>query len=485
MSSPSSNKKVLSYIEAHWKFLAIITFILLFSTILRTYNLGEPVGYYFDEVYHAMTVKLIARGDPRAFEWIHGDSIEPGTYVEWLHPPLAKYFQAIGVLLVGETGLGWRLSNAFFGLAVITLIGVLSWQATKDLRVSTLAMGLGSLETLLLVESRIATNDIFVTFFILLTMCAYFWYLRSPTYQRLLLVGAFSGLALSAKWSGVFILCWVITVELLLLIGAHAKSLQNIQIKVVPLLFGIFSRLIALITLPIFIYIASYWMMFSQGKDFAHFLELHSQIIIYQTTLDASHPYESRPWQWFINSKPVWYLVEYGSGDQRKDIYAVGNPIIFWMGAVAVTSTTIWLVVYVFQHHRKIRIRLQSFRISTKYLHHPIPHISPWLGIGLITLAYWWVWIPWFFSPRIMFFYHYLPAVPLMICVTSAVIVRTYDVSLILQKTQKNLSLIIQASIIGLGALSVVSFVWLLPHALALIIPHWWKESLFLFGLWQ
>ena len=40
--------------------------ILFFSFITRIYQLHIPERYIFDEVYHAVTAKLIAKNDPRA-----------------------------------------------------------------------------------------------------------------------------------------------------------------------------------------------------------------------------------------------------------------------------------------------------------------------------------------------------------------------------------------------------------------------------------
>src|SRR5699024_8548387 len=57
---------------------------------------------YFDEIYHGRTV----------YEFVHKLSVYETT-----HPPLGKDFIALGILIFGMTGFGWR----FFG----TLCGVL------------------------------------------------------------------------------------------------------------------------------------------------------------------------------------------------------------------------------------------------------------------------------------------------------------------------------------------------------------------------
>src|SRR5574340_687517 len=87
----------------------ILILILAFSFFTRIVRLDVPQRYIFDEVYHALTAKLIARGDHRAFEWWNLP-VEPNTAVDWLHPPIAKYTQALAIKLLGENSFAWRLS---------------------------------------------------------------------------------------------------------------------------------------------------------------------------------------------------------------------------------------------------------------------------------------------------------------------------------------------------------------------------------------
>ena len=93
----------------------ILVAILLFAFVTRLYRIHVPDHYIFDEVYHAVTAKLIAANDPRAFEWWHG-AIEPNTAVDWLHPPLAKYTQAFFIKILGSSSFSWRISSVLFGV---------------------------------------------------------------------------------------------------------------------------------------------------------------------------------------------------------------------------------------------------------------------------------------------------------------------------------------------------------------------------------
>lgn len=92
----------------------VLLFILAFAYLTRMYQLNIPERYMFDEVYHAVTSKLIAQNDPRAFEWWNPPP-EPDTAVDWLHPPIAKYTQAFFILIFGDNSFGWRYSSVLFG----------------------------------------------------------------------------------------------------------------------------------------------------------------------------------------------------------------------------------------------------------------------------------------------------------------------------------------------------------------------------------
>jgi dolichyl-phosphate-mannose-protein mannosyltransferase len=445
-------------------YLIFLGCILVFSLCARLYRLSEPKTYVFDEVYHAITSKLINRNDPRAYEWWN-EPVEPNTAVDWLHPPYAKYTQALGMKIFGENSFGWRISSVIFGVLVIAATAALADQLFDNKPLALLAALFASLDGLLLVQSRIAMNDIHVTFFILLTLIAYLKYRQNSSPKRtnfswLFMTGLFGGMAMGTKWSGVFIVAAVGGFE-----GLYNLSLALTQrVRVKNDSVSIFQRFMALFTewprkvlfllvVPAIMYLFAYTHMFLQGKTLicegnsveqgkcycsqessfwvtalekidpsnatkyeamearggckrliSHFSELHHQIIWYQTNLKATHDYQSRPLQWFLDLRPVWMYVKY-DGDHIENIYNLGNPIVFWLGGVSVIIT-LFYVGYKFgqdlQEHSISAIEklLQFTSVPGKLL--------------FLLIAYFIVWLPWELSPRIMFFYHYTPAVPLM-----------------------------------------------------------------------
>jgi len=380
---------MLHFLNLRYRWILLLVLALTFFT--RIYHLDQPKTYVFDEVYHAVTAKLIARNDVRAYEWWN-EPVEPNTAVDWLHPPLAKYTQAVGILIYGENAFGWRISSVLFGVLVVMATFKLADLLFASKPVALVAAVLSSLDGLLLVQSRTAMNDIHVTFAILLTLIVYLMYRRNHQPWWLLLTGLVGGAAMATKWSGVFAVGIVGLVEGLLslrdwyLTYIQGKSLVAIKVLIKKLLW----MLIALVVVPAVVYIASYSHMFLQGKTMSHFQELHRQIWWYQTNLTATHEYQSRPWQWFFNLRPVWFHIDYTSNDQVANIYAQGNPALFWLGGLTVIATGLSIIIAAIGRRKIV-----------------------WPLVFLLA-AYLVVWLPWELSPRIMFFYHYTPAVPLM-----------------------------------------------------------------------
>jgi len=365
----------------------ILILILFFAFVSRIYRLHIPDRYIFDEVYHAITAKLVAANDPRAFEWWHGP-IEPDTAVDWLHPPLAKYTQAFFIKILGSSGFSWRISSVLFGVGVIWAIYKLSQELFDDQRISLLAAGLASLDGLLLTQSRITMNDIHVTFFILLTLISYIRYKKDPQNKKLLITGLSAGLAMGSKWSGLLALLIVWLLELIHWLKKFISKKTNWNNLVNHGLLMVLT----LGLLPLTIYLMSYGQMFLQGKGWSHFTKLHHQTWWYQTNLEATHTYQSQPWQWFLNLKPVWFHVNYLEGGSIANIYSIGNPAFHFVGVIAVVLTILFLAIG--------KLNNQSDKKS-EFLN--------WL---LVT--YFLIWLPWQISPRIMFYYHYTPAVPLL-----------------------------------------------------------------------
>lgn len=433
----------------------ILVCILAFAFFTRAYRVYLPTNYMFDEVYHAVTAKLIARNDPRAFEWWN-PPVEPHTAVDWLHPPLAKYTQAVSMLIFGENSFGWRFSSVVFGTLVIFLIYKLTEQVTRSKNMALLAAFLSSLDGLLLVQSRIAMNDIHVTAAILFTLFLYAQYLEKKKFSYLFATGIMAGVSMATKWSGVFTLGIIWSYEVLSYLLFELKNRGGVPKRITRFLFFFLTHVATILIIPVVVYVCSYFFMFYQGKDMEHFQRLHEQIWWYQTHLEATHPYQSRPYQWFLDIRPVWMNVEYGE-KTRSDVYAFGNPALFWLGGLSIILSVlvgIGISLRGLLHFIKAKQHsLQQFFISglTALLTSPLV---------FFIFSYSCVWMPWQFSPRIMFFYHYTPAVPLLTSVLSYWLITFWKASKI------------QTIAVVLSILSIlVCFIVWYPHWIGLPMP--------------
>ncbi|MFH2118691.1 MAG: phospholipid carrier-dependent glycosyltransferase [Candidatus Paceibacterota bacterium] len=349
--------------------LALIA-ILIFAWLTRIYHLNFPSGFVFDETYHVPAIRLIAENDPRAFEWWHGPIYSVDHY-DWLHPPLAKYLQAWSWMEFDQTAFAWRLPAVLFGVVGVLLTFVVAQLAFHRRTISLLAALLLALDGLWLVQSRVAMNDIFMAVWLLAAVAVYLWYKQRRQLKLLLLVGFLGGLGLATKWSAGL---WLIG----LLIW---ESIEQIRAKDGRLLPWVFF---CLIVLPLSLYVVSFLPMFLQNKDINYFISLHIQIWRYQILGAGTHPYQSGPVSWLLNWRPVWY---WSNGTDRQ-IYALNNPLLVWfeLGALILLFAGL----------------LKKAKQQVRY------------SLDLLLMLMGVLLIPWLFSPRIAFYYHYTPVAPIM-----------------------------------------------------------------------
>ncbi|MDO5561549.1 MAG: phospholipid carrier-dependent glycosyltransferase [bacterium] len=360
------NKKSWPWWEAFF-----LSLIVVFGGWLRFRHLEEPNAYVFDEVYHVPTIKLIMKNDPQAYEWWHGEleeEVESGAYIDWLHPPLAKLITAASLKIFGVQSWAWRAPSAFVG-ALLIIVGFAFAKTLwpKARWAPLIAALLFATDGVAIAQSRLAMNDIFVTFFITLSVWFYYLYQKKSANNSWLLLTAFTaGLAAATKWSGfllgLFFLIWEVY-RLTQKKTSFAHALKFLSITACAICM---------------IYLLSYWQLFTQ-HDFGHFLGLEKQVWRYQTRLEAQHPYSAAAWQWPFAWQPIYLYANPQTGEQlwSQPFYP------FWYLGLFCLLATAWRT---FKDKRKTP--------STLFL----------LG------AYLCFWLPWCFSPRIMFLHHYLPA---------------------------------------------------------------------------
>ncbi|TSC53175.1 MAG: glycosyl transferase family protein, partial [Microgenomates group bacterium LiPW_16] len=361
----------------------LLILILILAIFTRFFRLDQPNTFMFDEVYHAFTAREMARGNKMAWEW--WNKPPEGFAYEWTHPPLAKEAMVAGIKVFGENSFGWRFPIALAGVGVVYLVYLLGKQLFND-QVGLIAAFLITFDGLFFVQSRIGMNDTFFLFFMLLAFWAYTKYHKEghEVPQMLFLVGVALGLALASKWTAIYAILilgglWLINI------------LKTKNLKLKTLFIGACSFLI----IPLIVYLLSYLPFFTSGHTWEQFWGLQHQMWWYHTRLKATHPYTSPWYSWPFLYRPVWYYVKYGE-DTIANIYALGNPAVWWGGVIAILYFILSYIRGILAKKFSIRVPFGRFQFS------------------ILLLGYFGFFLPWAFSPRIMFLYHYLPSIPFM-----------------------------------------------------------------------
>ncbi|MBM3147168.1 MAG: phospholipid carrier-dependent glycosyltransferase, partial [Actinobacteria bacterium] len=180
--------------------LAAVIVVLIASAAVRLVRLDTPSGYIFDEVYYAKDAAFILDGKigPRP-----GATWMPGDEVSWPHPYYGDLAIAAGIALFGDNAFGWRFMPALAGILLLTLVYPLARRLGLGRSWALLALVLAAADILGIAQSRIATLDIFLALWTVLTVYLTLRYLQSGRrVVWLLLAGLSAGLALGTKWSG-------------------------------------------------------------------------------------------------------------------------------------------------------------------------------------------------------------------------------------------------------------------------------------------
>jgi dolichyl-phosphate-mannose-protein mannosyltransferase len=332
----------------------LLILILFLSAFIRLIHLDYPKDYVFDEVYHAFTAKEYLKESAAAWEW--WTIPPPGVAYEWTHPPLAKEIMSVSMFITQSTDAwAYRFPGALLGILSIFLVYKIALELFGRKSTALISALIFSVDGLNFVQSRTGMNDIYLVTFILSSLL---FFLKRKFYYAYF----FLGLALSSKWTAIYIL----PLYMVLL----AK--QHLLLKT-PLL-----------SIILVIYLISYLPFFMLGHSMYQFSELQYQMWYYHTHLQAHHDYASAAWTWPFDLYPVWYYVQYHSNGFVSNIFAAGNLVVFIGGFLAVLISLYQLI-----------------RFRSKQLLIPL-------------LCYFIFWLPWIFSPRIMFLYHYSPTIPFL-----------------------------------------------------------------------
>lgn len=347
---------------------------------------------YFDEIYHGRT----------AYEFLNGLVTYENT-----HPPLGKILISAGIAIFGMNPFGWRIVGVLFGIAMVPMVYLFARRLTGHIPASALACTLFAFDFMHLAQTRIATIDVYITFFVILMYYFMYSYCKlsfydTPLKKMFLPLGACGicmGLGIASKWTGVYAGAGLAVLFFTAMYRRY-QEYRYVQTDPDGESAGIpHSRILErflpcagktilfclcfFVLIPAMIYLLSYLPFRDYTDDglLGRMLRNQTTMFNYHSTLDATHPYSSPWYQWPIIARPIWYFSGQPGGTLREGISAFGNPLVWWAGIPA--------FLYMLWRWAKERDRTAAF-----------------LSIGYLAQ-----YLPWVFVTRITFIYHYFPSV--------------------------------------------------------------------------
>jgi dolichyl-phosphate-mannose--protein O-mannosyl transferase len=368
-----------------WLITAVVTMV---AGLLRAYRLGNPTDSgtpVFDEKHYV----------PQAWQMVRNGGVEdnPG-YELVVHPPLGKQLIALGEMIFGYDGVGWRFSAAVAGTLCVLLVVRVARRMTRSTLLGAVAGILMLADGVSLVSSRMGMLDIFLTLFVLASF-ACLLVDRDDVRDRMAVVvaegrvgdspygprwgvrwwrfaaGVAIGMACAVKWSGVY---WVVAFGLLAVAwdvsvrrsaGVRRPWRGTLARDVAPALW-------ALAAIPVLTYLAGWWAWFAGetatdryqvgrtiGPDgtwsfvpdalrslwyyHGHVLGFHEGL---HTSRAAPHPWESKPWSWPMGLRPMlyYYSADAGGCGQPECVTAtmlIGTPALWWP-SLAALGWSLW-----------------------------------------------------------------------------------------------------------------------------------------------
>ncbi len=420
--------------------------------------------------------------------------------------------------------IGWRFFGALAGVGAVLFMYLLAKRLFESEVAALASAGLLAVDGLALAQARIGTPDTYVLFFTLATL--YFL-----TTDRFLWAGLFFGAAAATKWIGAFTMVPIVLyltirlikgiletepdermkeVEKVLQVGAIIVGIAAVTgivagffavigvldgfvdiatvmaFPLVPGLVVIISGLVVVafnsefratprgklylqtaiafpvffILVPLIVYVATYIPMLMNGYDLGDAWQLNKDAYNFHAHLTSPHAYSSKWFEWPIMKRPIYLFV----GENQAKIYSFGNPAIFWL-AIPAMGFAAWQAL-------KLRARFNPetgrVRIAGAL------SFAQWPLI-FVVVSFLGVWLPWATQPRVLFLYHYLPAL------TFAILALGYCVSRLWHADREWG----RWAAVSVLALCAITFVYFYPHVTALDVPRAVDESYYWFQSWR
>jgi len=290
---------------------------------------------YFDEVYH-----------PRAgYEKLNGLRVWENT-----HPPMGKNIIALSMRIFGVTPFGWRFPGTLVGVLMVPLIYAFARLLFKSNNWALFATALFTFDFMHFAQTRLATIDSYVTFFIIAMYFLMYMFLHgieNDSFRKkmviLALCGISVGFAIASKWQGIYA---VLGLPILFFPALYKLYLRDRR-QATTIFYSCFGFFVAI---PIAIYLLAYIPYVATYGGDVGFLRTvwnnQTNMYFYHSRLETDyHTFSSYWWEWPFNLRPLWIYANMNVVDNaRGSIATFGNPAVWWAGAAAMFYGATYLI---------------------------------------------------------------------------------------------------------------------------------------------
>ena len=396
------------------------------TLVSRLWGITYPHALLFDEAYYP----------PEAHELLTWGHEYNRGYTFIVHPPLGKWLIAIGEQLFGYNSLGWRFPSAVAGAVGVVVLARLGRRLTGSTLLGLFAGLLLAVDGFSFVIARIGLLDVFLQTFAVAAVAALVVDRDSvrariraagdavtATGCRLgprgwrLTAGFLFGCACAVKWSGVWFLAFFAVLSLFWDRAAWREAGVAHPTRT-ALRRGLPGAAWALGAVPVLTYLASFTGWFlgetSQGKFWAQqhphtafqfvpdalrsLWHQHAEWLKFHDGLSTPHPWQSNPWSWVVDGRPIllWNpqgILDPAGGQIVRYILMVGTPTL-WFAFVPALAWLGW----------RILARRDPAAIT----------VAVAIAAG---------WLTWFINlERTMFIFYLAPAVPFFVLAVTLVL---------------------------------------------------------------
>ncbi|MEO1490385.1 MAG: phospholipid carrier-dependent glycosyltransferase, partial [Pseudomonadota bacterium] len=300
---------------------------------LATIRLTLPSTLYFDEVHYI----------PAAREFLKiGTEMAP-TYLNQEHPLFGKMLLAVGMAVLGDNPLGWRIMPLLAGAVTVGASMRALWHASCD-RFAVIAFGILLVTGFhLFIHARIAMLDIFMAAFLAIAAWHFAAACRKPEGGRgaLAVTGIALGLAMGAKWNAVpLAMVPGLTFFAARLSAGRRRLFSSTRGIPVPGI-SLAEAFLWLGLVPLAVYAATFAPGFflTGGETTSPLMRegliaFQVEMLRLQSAVMTPHSYQSTWPQWMLNTRGIWYLYEFIDNEQRG-VLLIGNPLTMLAGLPA------------------------------------------------------------------------------------------------------------------------------------------------------